>query len=195
MMVNYYEGMFLTHNKEARKDTDYLAEHITSLVEKAGGKVEKMCKWDERKLAYPIKGVTHGVYFLSYLTADSTFDAKLRAEVRLSGLVLRNLLVRKDAIPEEIETFDETQARLAAASEGTEDGGPPRSGGAPPSRGPAPAAARPAARTESAPAAPATATAPAPAEKTEPAPPAESAPAEATKTEPSGDAGPKQGDS
>lgn len=132
MMQNHYEGMFLTHNKEARKDTDYLAEHVTALVEKAGGKVEKLCKWDERKLAYPIKGVTHGVYFLTHLSADSLFDAKLRGEVRLSGIVLRNLLIRKESLPENIETYEEVQARLASAVESVDgkgdDGGGSRSG-------------------------------------------------------------------
>ena len=176
-MVKHYEGMFLTHNKEARKDTDYLAEHVTALVEKAGGKVEQMVKWDERKLAYPIKGVTHGVYHLTSLTGDSDFDAKLRAEVRLSGLVLRNMLITKESLPEKLETFTEMQNRILAAAEGGEssDGAP---AGAPSG---APAAATPAASATPAAAAPTSA--PAASAPASPEPSAETPAAEPPKTE------------
>lgn len=110
-----YEGMFLTHNKEARKDTDYLAEHVKSLIEKVGGSVTQMTKWDERRLAYPIKGVNHGVYFLVWFTGDSSADAKLRGEAKLSSLILRHLTLAREAFPDRpIESYAEQQARLAA---------------------------------------------------------------------------------
>ena len=110
-MVKYYEGMFLTHNKEARKETDYLGEHVKELIEKVGGEIAQMTRWDERRLAYPIKGVTHGIYYLTYFTGDSATDSKLRAEVRLSNLILRHLTLK---LPEgEIETAIELQNRLA----------------------------------------------------------------------------------
>ncbi len=113
-MVKYYEGMFLTHNKEARKDTDYLAAHVSGLIEKVGGTVLQMTKWDERRLAYPVKGVTHGVYFLAYFSGDAATDARLRAEVRLSSLILRHLTLHLEELPEQpIETFSEMQLRLS----------------------------------------------------------------------------------
>ena len=175
-MVNHYEGMFLAHNKEARKDTDYLAEHVTALVEKAGGKVDELIKWDERKLAYPIKGVTHGVYFLTSLSGESAFDGDLRGEVRLSGLVLRHQLLKKESHPEKLETFSELQNRMMAAAEAGE-----RSADGTPAA--APAAAAPATATATA-AAPATETAAAPAAEAAAAPAAETAAAPAAETAP-----------
>ncbi len=122
--MKHYEGMFLTHNQEARKDTDYLAEHVRGLIEKSGGAVQQLKKWDERKLAYPIKRVTHGVYFITYFTGDQATVAKLRAEVRLSSLVLRHLVLKLDAAMEKpLETFAEAQQRLAGIERKVEGGG------------------------------------------------------------------------
>jgi small subunit ribosomal protein S6 len=130
--------MFLTHNKEARKETEYLGEHVKELIEKVGGQVAQMTHWDERRLAYPIKGVTHGIYYLTYFTGDSATDSRLRAEVRLSNLILRHLTLKLDRLPEgEIETAVELQSRLAISergpgeagsgeSPGDSSGGPPR---------------------------------------------------------------------
>jgi small subunit ribosomal protein S6 len=109
-----YEGMFLAHNKEARKDVEYLEEHVRQLLEKSGGTVAHLKKWDERKLAYPIKGVTHGIYLLAFFTGEKDVVSKLRAEVRLSSLVLRQLVLRREVMPEAIETFAEYQSRMAA---------------------------------------------------------------------------------
>ncbi len=122
--MKHYEGMFLTHNQEARKDTDYLAEHVKGLIEKSGGTVHQLKKWDERKLAYSIKRVTHGVYFLTYFTGDQETVAKLRGEVRLSSLVLRHLVLKLDAAMEKpLETFAEAQQRLAGIERKVEGGG------------------------------------------------------------------------
>lgn len=116
-MVKKYEGMFLSHNKEARKDTDYLADHVKQLIEKVGGEVVQMTKWDERKLAYPVKGVTHGVYFLVWFTGDSSTETNLRGEIRLSSLILRHLTLALDEFPEHpIETFADFQARISGES-------------------------------------------------------------------------------
>lgn len=132
-MVKHYEGMFLCHNKEARKDTEYLVEHVKGLIEKVGGTVVKIAKWDERRLAYQVKGVTHGVYILTYFSAPSEANAKLSAEVRLSSQILRHITLALEAIPEgEIETYQEMQNRLSAAirtddaSDGDEESTPSR---------------------------------------------------------------------
>ncbi|MFH0944189.1 MAG: 30S ribosomal protein S6 [Planctomycetota bacterium] len=118
-VVKYYEGMFLTHNKEARKETDYLAEHVKELIEKAGGEIAQMARWDERRLAYPVKGVTHGVYYLTYFTGDAGTDSRLRSGVRLSNLILRHLTLKLDKLPEgAIETAIELQNRLSADERG-----------------------------------------------------------------------------
>lgn len=114
--MKHYEGMFVTHNKEAKKDTAYLSDHVKGLIEKVGGSVIQLVKWDERKLAYPIKGVSHGVYFLTWFSSDSAAEQKLRQEVRLSGLILRHLVMALESAPEgQLETFTEMQARMSSS--------------------------------------------------------------------------------
>lgn len=112
--MKHYEGMFLCHNKEARKETDYLADHVKGLIEKCGGKIHQMTKWDERELEYQIKGVQRGVYFLVWYTGESETDGKMRHEVRLSGLVLRHLTLALDRFPDrQIENYADMQQRLS----------------------------------------------------------------------------------
>lgn len=124
--MKHYEGMFLCHNKEARKETDYLADHVKGLLEKCGGKIHQMTKWDERELEYPIKGVERGVYYLVWYTGESETDSKLRHEIRLSGLVLRHLTLALERFPDrQIENSGEMQQRLAGLEKtagGDEDG-------------------------------------------------------------------------
>jgi len=123
--LKYYEGMFLCHNKEARKETDHLADHVKSLIEKCGGAIVQMTRWDEREMAYPIKGVTRGIYYLVWYSGESETDAKLRHEVRLSGTVLRHLTLSLEKIPErQIETFSEMQTRLAGLERREEEAVP-----------------------------------------------------------------------
>lgn len=129
MTEHYYEGMFVTHNKEARGETDYLVDHVRELIEKAGGRVEQICKWDERKLAYEIKKVTHGVYVLAWFAGDPGMEQRLRGEVRLSQFVLRHLVLRLEGKPTgKIETFDEIKARLSGDERRTQAAAAPQAG-------------------------------------------------------------------
>jgi ribosomal protein S6 len=124
--VKHYEGMFLCHNKEARKDTDHLAEHVRTLIEKCGGQIHQITRWDERELAYPVKGVGRGVYYLVWYLGDSTTDTKLRHEVRLSSMILRHLTLGLEAFPErQLETFTEMQSRLAGVERREDEDGAP----------------------------------------------------------------------
>ncbi len=131
-----YEAMFLVFNKEARKSHDYLEEHIKSLLEKVGATVSRFNKWEQRSLAYEIKGQREGIFFLTYFEANPAVIGTLKREAELSELVLRMLVLALDRIPTEDEERRRATSVEEALREGEEqrgeggfDGGGERGGG------------------------------------------------------------------
>ena len=113
-----YEVMFLVYNKEARKTHEYLEEHVKALIEKVGAKVVRFHKWDQRQLAYEIKGQREGIFYLAYLEAGTDTITALKREMELSEIVLRTLLLALDRIP----TEDELRKRSTSAEEAMREG-------------------------------------------------------------------------
>lgn len=95
-----YEGMFLVDTKESKKGDDSIEEDIKALISKCGGETAWLMKWDDRKLAYEIKGASHGLYFLTYFSGESDTIQKLNREIELSPLLLRALFLRIKDIPD-----------------------------------------------------------------------------------------------
>jgi ribosomal protein S6 len=113
-----YEAMFLVHNKEARKTHEYLEEHVRALLGKVGAKVSRFARWDQRQLAYEIKGQREGIFYLCYAEIDPSAIAALRREAELSELVLRMLVLALDRIP----TEEEARKRSSTAEEAMREG-------------------------------------------------------------------------
>ena len=108
--IDIYEGMFL-FPQSAAADFAGVITHINEILDRAGAEVIAMKKWDERRLAYDIKGNKRGLYILTYFKADRTKLAGIERDCNLSELLLRSLVLRADHIPtEEIEAADERQA-------------------------------------------------------------------------------------
>ena len=95
-----YEGMFVVDTRESKKGVDSVEDEVKGLISKCGGDPAWLMKWDDRKLAYEIKGSTHGTYFLSYFSGESDTVQKLSREIKLSPLVLRALFLRIKSIPD-----------------------------------------------------------------------------------------------
>jgi len=93
--VNQYEAMFLLGAGFAAEVENAL-KILTGMVEKHGGKILLIKKWDERKLAYEIKGQKRGLYIICYFTAPSTAVTPIERDVTLSEQVLRVMITRAD---------------------------------------------------------------------------------------------------
>jgi small subunit ribosomal protein S6 len=72
---------------------DFLTK-LSELVNKVGGSVDEVNQWGRRKLAYPIKRSTEGNYVLTKVKMKPALTKELEANLRLSGKVLRHLLIR-----------------------------------------------------------------------------------------------------
>lgn len=91
-----YEGMFLVDPVAHAADPEGVEKSVRALLEKHGAKVHDFARWDERKLAYEIKGHKRGVYLLSRFEIPGGNVDALAKECRITETILRQLLLRLD---------------------------------------------------------------------------------------------------
>jgi small subunit ribosomal protein S6 len=107
--INAYEGMFL-FPQTVSADLQSAADHVLEILSKGGAELIRLCKWDERRLAYDIKGNKRGVYFLTYFKCDATKLAAIERDCRLSERLLRSMITRADHVtPEQMTAMDGRQ--------------------------------------------------------------------------------------
>ena len=110
--INAYEGLFLFSQAQAG-DLQTAAAHIKDILSKVGAEFISLRKWDERRLAYEIKGNKRGVYFLTYFRAPRTAMAELERNCNLSELLLRFMVTRADHLAQEQMEAADGSAELA----------------------------------------------------------------------------------
>lgn len=110
--INTYEGMFL-FPQAATANLQAAVDLVTALLARADAEIISLCKWDERRLAYDIKGNKRGVYFLTYFKAKAAKMADLERACNLSEELLRSMIIRADEIPAEHMEAIEGRAQLA----------------------------------------------------------------------------------
>ena len=92
--MNNYEGMFLLDHGKVKNEVQKGIDEVTGILEKLGGQIEKIGKWDERKLAYEINRQKRGVYVLVHFRFDGSKIDELRREYQLNELVVRQIFIR-----------------------------------------------------------------------------------------------------
>ena len=105
MATNVYEGLFIFDSDLYAKGPDEVSNQVASIVEQFGGEVLLSRMWDERKLAYPIKGHRRGTYWLAYFRIDPSTIKDLTRQFQLSGSILRFLILIVD--PRLVDTLVE----------------------------------------------------------------------------------------
>jgi small subunit ribosomal protein S6 len=113
----------------ALTDWESVQKEIHRLLERAEAEVVACSRWDERRLAYEIKGRKRGVYALTYFKADPARIAGIERDVNLSETALRCLILRvEDMTDEEMKeaassTRIEQQKSAGLGEGGEEEGG------------------------------------------------------------------------
>jgi small subunit ribosomal protein S6 len=96
--------MFLVDSSLAGADWDGIMSAIRTILEKAGAEIDSIRKWDDRRLAYEIKGKSRGTYILSYFSVDGERIQDIEKSVRLSEKIMRVLILSAERQrPEDIE--------------------------------------------------------------------------------------------
>ncbi len=93
--MNQYEAMFLFDPTFGGSFENCEAE-IRRVMDRAGADIVLCRKWDERRLAYRVRGRKRGVYVLTYFKASPDKIASLERDVHLAEDILRVLVVRAD---------------------------------------------------------------------------------------------------
>ena len=104
-LSSLYEGLFLV-SQSAATDINVATDHIKGILARAEAEVIGLQKWDERRLAFPIKGQRRGTYFISYFRAPRSKLAGLERDCNLSEQILRSMFLRSDHLGEvEMDLF------------------------------------------------------------------------------------------
>jgi len=101
-----YEGMFLLDSARVAKDWEGTEALVTNVLVRYGATIKIKDRWDERKLAYPVKKQRRGTYYLAYFDAPPAAIAEIRRDLQLTEGVLRFLILTwpsEVAVPEKIE--------------------------------------------------------------------------------------------
>ena len=107
-----YEGLFLFPQSSV-SNLQEAHDHVVEILERAGAEIISMKKWDERRLAYEIRGNKRGVYFLVYFKAKGSKLAQIERDCNLSEDLLRAMITRADQVPQDIIQAAEGRAQLA----------------------------------------------------------------------------------
>jgi small subunit ribosomal protein S6 len=106
--------MFLVDANRYASDSQGVTNRITNMLESHGAEIVASRPWDERRLAYPIKGHRKGVYLLTYFRLDGPELAEIDRECKLNEAILRQLILKVDRQLEE----DLLAQAMAAQGEG-----------------------------------------------------------------------------
>lgn len=141
MPANVYECMFLLDTNKVAGDVPAAAQQLHTLLERNHCEMLASRPWDERRLAYPVKGHKKGLYYLTYFRTEGKNLLNIERDVALSELILRSLVLKVD--PKVVDLMlavarDEHALALQTVNEppadgerpevegGTEEGGPRR---------------------------------------------------------------------
>ena len=91
-----YEGMLLVEPTIAAKEWQRIVDEVERIAKRHGAAVLQVSRWGERKLAYPVKKNNRGTYVLTYFSAPPTVVSKIRADLQLSEVVLRNIILEHE---------------------------------------------------------------------------------------------------
>lgn len=114
-----YEGMFILDPTKYARDPAGTAQLVNDLIAQFGGTVLASRLWDERKLAYPIKGHKRGAYWLTYFRMDTGKLAALERQCEITDDIIRKLVLKvdhriADALVQHALAGDTSQKRTAA---------------------------------------------------------------------------------
>jgi len=93
---NVYEGMYILDSNRYGRDQEGVSGQISEIIKQAGGEMLISRLWEERRLAYPIKGNRKGTYWLTYFRLDPDKLVGVQRQCQLNENILRVLFLKVD---------------------------------------------------------------------------------------------------
>lgn len=94
MVQNVYEGLLIWDSNRYGHDPEGVSGQVPALIEKLGGEILVSRLWEERRLAYPIKGQRKGTYWLIYFRLDTGQLAEVKKQCQINENLLRSLFLK-----------------------------------------------------------------------------------------------------
>jgi small subunit ribosomal protein S6 len=88
--------MFLLDTTKVAGDVAAAAKQLHALLERNHAEILASRPWDERRLAYPVKGQKKGLYYLVYFRTEGKNLLNIERDCALVEMILRNLVLRVD---------------------------------------------------------------------------------------------------
>ena len=92
--------MCLLDNREVRKGWESLKDSVSAIFTKHNAKVLSSRRWDERRIAYPMKGQIRATYLLIYMEIETGNIPVLRRDLQFSDSLLRYMITDCPDVPE-----------------------------------------------------------------------------------------------
>src|SRR6516164_8930783 len=96
MPANVYECMFLLDTNKVAGDVPAAAQQLHAILERNHAEVLASRPWDERRLAYPVKGQKKGLYYLVYFRSEGENLVNIERDFALNETILRLLVIHID---------------------------------------------------------------------------------------------------
>jgi len=96
MKKRLYETMVVADSAQGEEGFAGTIRHVVERIDRCGGQVERIEKWDERELAYPIEDIKRGVYILIYFYADPGGISELRRLMEISEQITRFAILKNE---------------------------------------------------------------------------------------------------
>jgi small subunit ribosomal protein S6 len=94
-----YEILYIVRADLDDDKVQDIIKRVNTLIEKAGGSLERTNVWGKRKLAYEVKHQKEGSYVLQDFKIGPDRIPELEAALKITEEVLRHLVVRKPDKP------------------------------------------------------------------------------------------------
>ena len=109
--MRYYELIYIVNSNLELKKIDQVMQDIGNKLEKTESKIINHVLWGKKKLAYPIKGNTYGNYILlHYKGGDNKKLNEFDSWLKLSGLVIRHMVVKLEEKPDIVKDFEDEKS-------------------------------------------------------------------------------------
>jgi small subunit ribosomal protein S6 len=86
--------MFLLDSTKVVSSWEETERQVHDILQKHNAEIVASRQWDERRLAYPIKGHKKGTYLLTYFKADATQVKEIVGDCHLNETILRELILK-----------------------------------------------------------------------------------------------------
>ncbi|MGQ9558644.1 MAG: 30S ribosomal protein S6 [Desulfurispora sp.] len=91
-----YEVVFILHPELDEEKASEVVEKFKALIAANGGEVTQVDKWGKRRLAYEIKHLREGLYYVLKFSAGPQLAKELDRVMKITDEIVRHIIVRED---------------------------------------------------------------------------------------------------